>query len=113
MQSDTSKIETIQNIDCISIKDQNNIDVYHKVGASLYESGYTLMGNTYHPNTFKQVDSYPVPPVCYTLEEFKSLPSKYDFIHPLYKLSAIAAVCIIFYVVFAIFIKPFTRGGIG
>lgn len=100
----------ITNVDagtCAVIIDDNTLATFVPNQYNLYK----LISNKYYLSSIDtSIDGgAPVDTVCYTSAEINTLPSKFDFITPVYHLMAIISVVLIFYFAYKLILFPFWR----
>jgi len=68
---------------------------------------YELIGNAYIYRSTSPSTSQPTNAVCQTNTQIQTLQSNYDYIIPLYHLSAIGSALVLFWIAYRIILKPF------
>jgi len=90
---------------CVKIVDDKSLIVYEADGTSIYK----LISNKYYetevfePNTPKTEDR------CYTVADVSTLPSPFDFMTPIYYLSAMASFILIVWAGYMLILHPWWR----
>lgn len=90
---------------CIKIIDDKSLVVYTNTDTSIYKliSNKYYKTETFEPNTPKTAD------VCYTTTQVSTLPSPFDFVTPIYHLSAIASFSFIVFLAYRLIVHPWWR----
>lgn len=92
-------------VNCIKIVDDKSLIVYTDTETSIYK----LVSNKYYSTETFPVNTPSSETVCYSLQEISELPSIYDFITPVYHLSAILSAMLVFYLAYKLLIYPWFR----
>lgn len=97
--------EIPETVNCIKIIDDKSLIVYTSEDTSIYKliSYKYYKTETYEPNTPKAED------VCYTVQQVSTLPSPFDFITPIYHVTAIVSVAFLFFFAYRIIVHPWWR----
>jgi len=102
MYRDTS---IITSTDCAIITDDQTILSYN--GTTL--NTYKLLSNKYYLSSSASTTAYSGGSYCYSVSQLNTLPSRYDFITPVYHLMAIISVIFIFWAGYRLIIYPWFR----
>ena len=97
--------ELPETVNCIKITDDKSLIVYTNDDTSIYKLLTNMYYKTesYEPNTPKTED------VCYTVQQVSTIPSPYDFVTPLYQVTAIVTVGFVFYFAYKLILHPWWR----
>lgn len=92
---------------CTYILDSETIQVYDS-GASQVTK-YKIIGNTFYPvETFQQSVS-PSGVACYSTTDIQQLPSKYDFIMPIFTVTSMIFFVLLVFFAYRLILHPFFR----
>lgn len=102
MYRDTSNLTFY---DCTAIIDDQTIIIYDDTTYFTYK----LITDKYY--LIRTDSGTPIigSVTCYTEAQIETLPSKYDFVDPIYHMMAIISALFIFYVAYKLLIYPFFR----
>lgn len=98
-------VSLITNTDCAIILDDQTILSYS--GTTL--NTYKLISDKYYLSSSVTTSSYSGGSYCYTINQLNTLPSRYDFITPIYHISAIISVVFIFWAAYRLIVYPWFR----
>lgn len=98
-------INNITSQTCNVIVDDQSIATYSGTQVNIYK----LVTNDYYLFETRDYSGLPTNLHCYSTEDISKLPSKYDFIDPIYHYLSIIAVLIVFYLAYRLIIYPFFR----
>lgn len=90
---------------CVKIIDDKTLAVYTNEDVGVYK----LLSNKYYKTDTYDPNTPPTEAVCYTTEDVSTIPSPFDFITPIYHVTAILSVWFIFYLAYRLIIHPWWR----
>lgn len=92
-------------VNCIKIIDDKSLIVYMDGSTMIYK----LVSNKYYATDFFDPDTPKTTDVCYTYQEVQTLPSNFDFVTPIYHVTAIACAAFLFFFAYRLIVHPWWR----
>lgn len=108
MERDTSLIPSYDD-DCTVIVDDQTIIYYYPAVAPNDTEFFKLIGDKYIKVASEPYTAFPTTVVCQSHDYIQNMPSRYDFITPVYHLMAIISILTILYFAYRLIIYPFYR----
>lgn len=103
MYRDITEIPETTN--CIKIVDDKALIVYINDNTSIYK----LISNKYYRTEQYEPNTPSNETVCYTTQDISTLPSPFDFVTPIYHVTAIVSVGFLFYFAYRLILHPWWR----